>query len=236
MQIKLTKKPKNPTIIDGFPGFGMVGTIATEFLIDHLETEQIGKIFFEEMPAIVAIHEGNLVEPFGVFYNKKYNLVIVHTIGGLKGTEWKICDAIQQLAHDLGAKEIISLEGVGSTTATEEPDTFYFTSSASRKNKLKKIKLEQLKEGIIMGVTSALLLKEENIPIVCLFAETHTNLPDSKAAANIIKALDAYLGLKVDYVPLLDMAKKFESKLKSILQQSKVATQQRDKKAMSYVG
>ncbi len=236
MQIKLTKKPKNPTIINGFPGFGMVGTIATEFLIDHLQTEQIGKILFEDMPAIVAIHSGNLVEPFGIFYNKKYNIVIVHTISGLKGTEWKICDAIIQLATDLEAKEIISLEGVGTTVETGEPDTFYFTGDTARKSKLEKLKLKQLKEGIIMGVTSALILKEEEVPIVCLFSETHTNLPDSTAAANIIKALDAYLGLEVDYKPLFEMAKKFEDKLKGIMQQSKVAEQQRDKKAMSYVG
>lgn len=236
MDIKLSKKPKNPIIIDGFPGFGMVGTIATEFLIDHLQTEQIGKILFEEMPAIVAIHGGKLVEPFGVFYNKKYNIVIVHVISGMSGTEWKVCDAIIKLAHDLEAKEIISLEGVGSNTMTEEPETFYFTNDVVEQSKLKKIKVEKLKEGIIMGVTSALLLKEEKIPIICLFAETHTNLPDSKAAANIIKALDSYLSLEIDYKPLLDMAKKFEDKLKGILQQSKVAEQQRDKKAMSYVG
>ncbi|MBW2989975.1 PAC2 family protein, partial [Candidatus Woesearchaeota archaeon] len=42
MQIKLWKKPKNPIIIEGFPGFGLVGTIASEFLIDHLKTELIG--------------------------------------------------------------------------------------------------------------------------------------------------------------------------------------------------
>ena len=72
MKVVLKKKPKNPIIIDGFPGFGLVGTIATEFLLDHLKTEKIGKIWISELPAMVAIHEGKVVEPIGIFYSKKY--------------------------------------------------------------------------------------------------------------------------------------------------------------------
>ena len=73
MDITLNKKPKNAIIIEGFPGFGLVGTIATEFLMDHLECEQIGRIWFDKIPAMVAIHENKVVEPIGIFYNKKYN-------------------------------------------------------------------------------------------------------------------------------------------------------------------
>ena len=47
MKFELKKKPKNPTIIEGFPGFGLVGTIASEFLMSHLDCEQIGRFYFE---------------------------------------------------------------------------------------------------------------------------------------------------------------------------------------------
>ena len=52
-----------------------------------------------------------------------------------------------------------------------------------------KIGIPKLNEGIIMGVTGAVLLRVEKTPISCLFAETHSNLPDSKAAAKIVEAL-----------------------------------------------
>ena len=42
MEIKISKNIKNPIIISGFPGFGLVGSIATEFLIEHLKTEKDG--------------------------------------------------------------------------------------------------------------------------------------------------------------------------------------------------
>ena len=107
MQIILKKKPKNPRIISGFPGFGLVGTIATEFLIDHLKVEQIGKITVEEMPAVVAIHNSKIVDPFGIFYDKKYNIVIVHAIVPTQGFEWKLADFIMELATKLQTKELI---------------------------------------------------------------------------------------------------------------------------------
>ncbi len=93
-----------------------------------------------------------------------------------------------------------------------------------------------LKEGIIMGVTGAVLLRIEKTPVSCIFVETHTNLPDSKAAAKIIEALDKYLGLKIDYKPLLQQAEKFEDKLKGLLTKSKEAEELSEKKKLSYVG
>ena len=237
MEIKLWKKPKNCIIIDGFPGFGLVGTIATEFLIDHLDVELIGKVVINENPAVVAIHEDKVVEPLGIFYNKKYNIVIVHGVSASNGLEWNLADIIKKLASDLQAKEIISLEGVGSSeTKIDTERIFYFTKDTKIKNSLAKIGLNPLKEGIIMGVTGALLLKVEDIPLSCIFAETHTDLPDSKAAARIIRALDSYLGLKVDTAPLLQQAEKFEDKIKGIIKKGQEAQDISEAKKMSYVG
>ncbi len=236
MKIKLIKKPKNPIIVEGFPGFGLVGTIACEFLIDHLNTELIGKILLEDEPAIVAIHKGKIIEPLSISYNKKYNLVIIHSMTATPGSEWKISDIIIAIAKELNAKEIVSLESVNSSGIMGKPKVFYYSNDKKKEKIFRDIGLSQLKEGIIMGVSSALLLKVDKIPMSCIFAETHTTLPDSKAAAEIIKVLDKYINLKVDYKPLLETAKQFENKLKELLQQSKQSMKNRDKKALSYVG
>lgn len=236
MQIKLWKKPKNPIIIEGFPGFGLVGTIASEFLIDHLKTEMIGKITFEDMPPVVAIHQNKLVEPLGIFYCKKYNIVILHAITTSTGFEWRLADALVDLAKQLNAKEIISMEGVGSTGLKAASNSFYYTNEEKKKNALDTIGLKPLKEGIIMGVTGALMLKVDGRPLCCLFADTASNLPDSKAAARIIGSLDKYLGLEVDPKPLMQQAAQFEDKLRGILGSSQKAQEISEKKRMSYVG
>lgn len=231
MEVILTKKPKKVTIITGFPGFGLIGTITTEFLIEHLKALPIGKITVEESPPIVAVHESKIIEPLGIFYDNKHNIVIVHGLNSISGLEWKIGEVLEKLIKDLEAKEIITLEGVNSPNATLDSHEVFYIGN----NKFEKIGLKQLKEGIIMGIPGALLLKK-GIPLTCLFAETHSNLPDSRGSAKIIEILDEYLGLRVDNKPLLDQAKQFENKLKGYMQQSKNAQIEQEKKELNYLG
>ncbi len=230
----LVKKPKNPIIIEGFPGFGLVGTIATGFLSDHLKCEQIGTYYFEEAPATLAVHGCKLVEPIAVYYNKKYNIVIVHSILSPHQLEWKAAELINDLCEQLQAKELITLEGVGSAEQGESR-AFYFTKSEKTAKALEKIGINCLGEGIIVGVTSALLLKSK-MPITAIFAETHSQLPDSKAAAKIVETLDKYLSLDVDYRPLLKQAEQFEQKLRGMLDQAEKSRELKEKKSLSYVG
>lgn len=232
--IKLTKKPKNALVIEGFPGFGLIGTITTEFLIEHLGCEKIGTYFFEELPATIAMHNGEIINPVTVYYSTKSNIILIHAITAATGIEWKTADLVIDICKQVNAKELISLEGVGSAEASGER-VFYYSTDKKRSQMLQANKIQALEEGIIVGVTSSLLLKAE-FPHTCIFAETHSNLPDSKAAASVIKVLDKLLGLKIDPQPLLDQAEKFEAKIKQILEQTELASQEKEKKQMNYVG
>jgi predicted ATP-grasp superfamily ATP-dependent carboligase len=48
--------------------------------------------------------------------------------------------------------------------------------------------------------------------------------------------LDKYLGLRVDYKPLIAQAEKFENKLRGLLTEGQKAQQVSEKKKLSYVG
>lgn len=233
MEIILDKKPKNPTIIEGFPGFGFVSTIATEFLIEHLNAKSIGRIESNHIMPIVAMHNSKLIEPLGIFYDATHNILIFHAITNVLGLEWEIADKLAELSNELKAKEFIGLEGIASNS--NESRSFFYANRTKSAELFKKIKLDPLKEGIIMGVTGALLLKVKS-PLSAIFVETHSNLPDSRAAAKIIEVLDKYLNLKVDYKPLLEKAEQFEAKLKTLMEQTNKAKEEKDKKELSYFG
>ena len=126
MQIKLWKKPKNPIIIEGFPGFGFVSTIATEFLIKHLNAKRIGRIFSKNLTPMAAIHNSEVIDPLEIYYDKKYNLIIVRALANISGAEWEIADVIMDLAKDLKAKEIISLEGISGENVAKSK-VYYFS-------------------------------------------------------------------------------------------------------------
>jgi len=229
LKIILKKIPKNPIIIEGFPSFGLVGTITTEFLLEHLKAELIGEFQYDELGPIVAIHKGNIVNPMAVWYVPSRNIVILHTILNVKGFEWEIADEIIKMAQKMKAKEIIGLEGVATDDASEDVKVYY-----SGDKKIEATGALPVKESIIMGVSASLMLRYKKIN--CLFAAAHSQLPDSKAAAKLIEILDKYLDLKVDYHPLLKQAEEFENKLRTIIQQSNKTIKEADKKTMSYLG
>ena len=129
-----------------------------EFLINHLDAEQIGKVVIEEVPPIVAVHSGQVIEPVGIFYSKKYNLVILHALTSINGLEWGLAKKISELSSILKAKEIICIEGIGSMTETSNT---FFISNKNEDKFVKKTGLSKLKDGIIMGVTGALSLNKK---------------------------------------------------------------------------
>jgi len=233
MKIELSTTPKNPTIIEGFPGFGFVSTISTEFLIKHLGAQRIGRIYSHKIKPVVAINNSEIVDPLEVFYDKKNNLIILRALTAITGAEWEIAELVMELAKKTKAKYIITLEGVASEK-TGQSKAFYYTNM--KQDKFKDISIENMKNGVVMGVTGVLLLKEKQLPLSCIFVEANPGLPDSRAAGEIIKTLDAYLGLKVDYKPLIKTAEEVEGKLKQLLSQTKKAGEQKDKKELSYLG
>jgi uncharacterized protein len=234
MQIELKEKPKKgAVIIEGFPGFGLVSTIATEYLIDHLDAKLIGKFSSEKIPAMIAIHKGQIVEPLGVFYDERNNILIVRAIANVNGLEWEITEAMTKLAEEIKAKEIISIEGISSDQKLPEPEAFFYTKNEERIKKFTNMKMREIDEGIIIGVTAALLTKMPETTF--LFAEASSELPDSRAAAKVIEVLDNYLKLKVDFKPLVKKAEDFESKIREILTKTKDVGIQKEKKE-SYFG
>lgn len=238
MEIVLTKKPKSPIIIEGFPGLGLIATITTEFLIKHLGAKPIGYMWSEKLMPIAAVHDSKIIQPLEIFYAEKENIVIVHALSDVRGMEWEISNSLKDLYEQLKAKQIITLEGIMSKAETN--NVYYYTNNVSTKKKLDSIKLFPLKEGIIMGVTAGLVLKEKEtekaMDMAGIFIETHSSLPDSKSAAKIIGVLDGYLGLKVDPRPLLAAAEQFEQKLKTLIESSKQAKDFKEKKDLTYLG
>lgn len=228
MHIELSQKPQSPTIIVGFPGVGLVGPIVTEFLIDHMKTERIGMFVYDELPALAPIHKGRIVHPMSLHYSAKHNTIIIYTLLNLKRFEWQMAQAIVKLAQDTDAKELLCIDGAN--TVGDDAETIYSFGNPQ----LATLGAKPLEESVIIGVGAALLLSEQRTS--CLFAATQQDLPDSKAAAEVVKFLDKYLGLGVDYHPLLEQAQKFEEKLKTVMAQSKQAIDKDERKNMDYLG
>ena len=159
--------------------------------------------------------------------------MLIQAITEVSGVEWQVANVIHDIAKELKAKEIVVVESMP-PHQKQKTNIYYYSEHI----KIKKI--QPLEEGIVMGATAALLLKTKDIPIICFFAEAHSQLPDSEAAAKVVEALDDYLKLDVNFKPLQDAAKKFEQDLKHFIQKTKeraLPQQQTSmKKDLSYIG
>ncbi|MDD5133022.1 MAG: PAC2 family protein [Candidatus Nanoarchaeia archaeon] len=237
MEYILTKKIKNPIIIQGFPSFGLVGTIATGFLIDHLNAEPIGEIVSKDIPPMLAVHNSQIIRPLELYYDKKNNILILNALMNVAGKEWELSEVILKMAKELSAKEIIVIEGVASPDLTqEEPGAYLYTTK--KMDSMKACGIKKLDEGVILGVTASVLAKAKDTDVSCIFTETHSDLPDNLAAAKAIEVIDKYLGLKVDFKELIRKSKELQQKLQGIVQKGKQARALTDEKQkeLDYMG
>ena len=62
VQIGKTQKLKNPVLIEGLPGIGNVGKVATDFIIDQLNAKKIYDFRGSSIPHSVFVNEDSLVE------------------------------------------------------------------------------------------------------------------------------------------------------------------------------
>jgi len=237
MKVILSKKPKEVNILAGFPTFGVIGPIVSEYLLENLTCEKIGEIETSNLQPMVAIHKGVIVKPIEIYYNKRFNLVIVRSVSKLEGVEWELAEALKDLATQLSAWELLSIEGIADQTQQTQTRIFGFSNDNKSKKKLNQSNIDILTEGIILGLTAALFAIEADIVRhTTFFATTHSQLPDSHAAAEIIKVLDIYLGLDIDPEPLLEQAQGFESELSQLHETTRQTEKELKLKKMSYVG
>ena len=236
MELILHEKPKRPTIIEGFPGVGYVGTITVEYMINHLDAKPIGLIFDENIPPVAMLYKDQTRRLMEIYYAKKENIVFIHAITGIKGMEWDVADTILELAKTLNAKEIISLEGVVSPIDDQLSRVFVRSNDPKSEKEFIKMGIEKLENGAVTGVTGALMLKSEHVNSTFLFAETSTGIPDSRSSAELIKYLDTYLGLKIDPKPLIKQAEDFEIKLKELVKLSLDGNKTKEKDNLNYLG
>ncbi len=234
-EINLEKVPKeNSIIIEGFPGLGFVSTIVCNYLIKHLNAEYIGYIFTKKLLPFATIHQNKIIQPIEIFYDKENNIIIINTYTSFEGIEYDIAEIIIEFAKKIKARQIITIEGIASLKEPVEK-VYFFTTEKKEEKKLIEKGFEKIEEAIIVGVTGALLLRVEDFPLLGFFVEVHGEMPDNRASALIIKALDSYLGLKVDYRPLLKKAEEIEEKIREIIEKIK-KTREEKRKKIPYAG
>ena len=108
-----TIKLREPTVVLGFPGTGLVGSVAASQLVDALDLKFGGYITSPDFAPLAAIHNYIPLPAARIHYSQKHNLVVILSEMSIPvANSMELADKILAFAKSLHAKSIISIGGI----------------------------------------------------------------------------------------------------------------------------
>jgi len=204
--IKELTKPelRNPILIEGLPGLGLVGKIAVRHLIKQLKAEKQAYLYSPHFPYFVIVSKkGNVRLLRGAFYywknkNGKHDLILftgdsqAQTIEG----QYEISDRILDFAKRHDVKLIITVGGYR-MEAKDKPKVVAAATDRELLNRALKAGAEVSPTGSPIVGTAGLILGLSHfrkIDAICLLGETRGYLPDPGSAKSVLEILQSMLG------------------------------------------
>jgi uncharacterized protein (TIGR00162 family) len=220
------KKPKlkDPILIEGLPGIGNVGKLATEHLIETIGAKKFAELHCKDFPPQVFISpDGTVKLVNNEFYywkaKKKDQRDIVLLTGDYQGLssqgQYELVEKILDIIEELGVKELYTLGGYGLGYEIEEPKVLCATTEKHMVKTLKKYGAVFKKNepgGGIVGASGLLLGlgKLRGLEGACLMGETPGYLVDPKSAKAVLKVLMKITNIKISMSALEKKAKEIE--------------------------
>jgi uncharacterized protein len=198
------------TVLIGFPGSGLVGSIAVSYIIDIMDFCQIGYITSKFFPPMALMANGVISVPVRIYAKDKY-IAILADLPIQSAVCYEVARTLLQWLESVSVKEIIVIAGI----VTNEHENRVFATVTEKEL------LEKLPEvcipspmGNISGIAGSILVESKirKIPGIGLLAEA-IDAPDPRASSSAISVLNTYLSLNVDVSDLLEQADGIESQM-----------------------
>jgi uncharacterized protein len=229
--LRIFSKPlpeEGAAVLMGFPGSGLVGTIALQYMVDQLEFELAGTMTSRYFPPLAMMNKGVINDPVRV-YMKNDITAILADIPINPMICYEISNGILDWLAPYKPREVVTIAGI----VTNEPEKRVF-GVATTTDALQRIQDHTivLPIGSISGIASSILTecKIRGIPAYGLLGET-VNAPDPRSSAATIEVLNKMYNFGLDVKPLLEQAEEIEQsmhKLSEEVQQSADTTPKKD--------
>lgn len=238
VQVILEKEPvsKNPLLVEGFPGIGLVGNIASQYMVHELKMTYLGAMNSRFFPPLAVLLGGVVNMPVRIYEKEDMDLILLTSdIPIHPMASYDMSKEIVRWATSIKAREIVCLAGI--TLMTEQRRVF---SAVTDENMLERVKsvTEIFELGTISGISGSLMneCRIKGLPAICLLGETVSDAPDPRSAAATIDAMNRIYSLKVDTAKLLDRAQEIELQMHQLAEQVKTTAEEAPPKELSMFG
>ena len=230
---------RDPVFVAGLPGLGLVGKIATRFLVKQLKAKRFAYLYSPHFPYFVLVNKKGSVRLLrGTFYFWKNptgsNDFIFFTGDSQSQTiegQYQIAECMLDFCKRHGVQEIVTIGGY--RVETKEKPKVYVAATG------KEILDKALRAGAsisdssspIVGTAGLMLglARFKQIESLCLLGETRGYLPDPLAARSVLEVLKTAFGIDVDLAGLeeeIAKSEKMVSRLQKIEQQHAVQAEE----------
>jgi uncharacterized protein len=113
-EIRIISKPlgdSTKTVLMGFPGSGLVGSIALQYLVDQLEFPQIGSVTSKYFPPLAMMTKGVINVPVR-FYEKNDIAVVVGDIPIHPMICYEVATGLLDWFAKFQPKEVLTIAGI----------------------------------------------------------------------------------------------------------------------------
>ena len=214
------------TLIEGFPGAGLVGPMAISYIISKLSMDYIGYVDSELLPPLVSIHNDMPLPPVRLYYSKKYKMaaLFAETSPNKEASIYHIADILYRFIKDSKFSMTISLSGV----PVEKPDNdtvFGIVSTPKLGKVLDDAGVKKIGEGVATGISACLIMKAaiDGTSDINLLVQVNPEMIDPKYAELAIKRINKILNINIDVSELEKEAKEVETRIRNLIQKSNEA-------------
>ena len=234
--------PKKAVLIEGLPGLGLVGKIASEFLIKQLNARKVAELYSPHFAHYVMVDsEGSLrlLRSESYYWSNSegdYDLILLtgdcqaQTIEG----QYEVADAIFGYATKNNVGLIITLGGY-QKEVRGEPQIFASATNRELLERAMELGAKSSPSGSpIIGAAGILvgLAKFKGIDALCLLAETYGHRPDPRASKSLLNLLAEMLHFNIDFSDLereISRYEEIEERVRRMQEQRRMIERKRQK-------
>ncbi|MCW4045796.1 MAG: PAC2 family protein [Candidatus Bathyarchaeota archaeon] len=230
---RLSVALREPVLVAGLPGLGLVGKIAVRYLVKRLGAQRFGFLYSPHFPYFVLVNKRGGVRLLrGVFYFWRNPVVggrdfIFFTGDSQSQTiegQYEIADCMLDFARRHGVVAIVTIGGYR-VEAQGKPKVYVAATGQGVLEKALGAGAVVSDSGSPIVGTAGLILglaRFKRMDALCLLGETRGYLPDPLAARSVLEVLNGAFGLGVDLAGLdedIARAERMVSRLQKIEEQ-----------------
>ena len=217
---------KNPVLIEGLPGLGLVGKIATRYLIKQLKAEKFAFLYSPHFPYHVLVNKKGGVRllrgTFHFWKNTNGDNDIIFFTGDAQAQtiegQYEVSDHILNFAKKHNVKTVVTIGGYRMETKNK-PKVIAAATNSKLLNEALEAKAQVSPMGSPIVGTAGLILglaRFQKIDALCLLGETRGYLPDPEAAKSVLEVLQTMFGFDANLTGLDEEIAKAEKAVKRL--------------------